>query len=160
MVKMSQEVVAVTNDGSTIVNAMLGVVVSGLGKDPYSRVMAVVMMFAIIALWEFINRVCRCRGWCRCRDRPAAKKNSAMEEEETVASLALALAGSAGSEGSVGDGGEEEEVMKIWVSPAGDKFHWNRDCRGLAGVAHESRKGRTECLYCFRSRMANKEKAE
>jgi hypothetical protein len=156
MVQMSREVVAATNDGYAIANAQGGVVEGGPWKALYALV--VVLMSAVVGLWSwrFISRVCCCRG------RPAKKQTALTEAERAAAATAKAEEISADGNGADGGGSDvgEEKVMKIWLSPAGDKFHWNRDCRGLAGVIHESRKVRTECLYCFRCRMADKEKAE
>ena len=52
-----------------------------------------------------------------------------------------------------------DNPMTIWISPSGDKFHWNRECRGLAAVSSGSKKKRSECLHCHKMRLA-KEKAD
>ena len=155
MVNM-RAMVAVTNDGYAIVNAME----AGLWIAIYALAV-LMMMFSVICLWKWKPVSCEV---CCCVGRHGHRLAKGSSGSSSCTLEVACAAGWADKNGDVhsndgGDGGEEK-LMKIWFSAGGDKFHWNRDCRGLGGVAHESRKGRTECLHCFNWRIANKEKAE
>ena len=123
MVKMSTEVVvAATNDGYAIVNAMQGVAEGGPWKA-FCALAAVVMMFAVIGLWawKFISRVCSCRGRHLIEEERAAAAVMATAVADKISWDWATTGDGNGSDGGGSDVGEEK-VMKIWLSPAGDSF--------------------------------------
>jgi hypothetical protein len=101
------------------------------------------MITVVILVWELLkSKVCRRR--IQYPDITPNVKPPTMVPDQA-------------KEENAEEGAEENKddtPLTIWVSPSGDKFHWNRECRGLAAVPCGSKKKRSECLHCRKLRLA------